>query len=110
MCVDLEQFAVHILGRIGQALGVDRVLVVFVGQPRGDFHVVTVTLGQVGQRVETTIVGAAIHRAAVDLFVVVAGVTVLEHRAAVAAIFEQVRCILGDHVHGAAKATVTAER
>jgi len=108
--VDLEQLAVHILGGVGQALGVDRVLVVLVGQLGGHLHVAAVALGQVGQGVEPAIVGAAIHGAAVDLFVVVAGITVLEHRAAVAAVLEQVRGILGGHVHRAAKTAVAAER
>lgn len=110
MSVDLEQFAVHILGAVGQALGVDRVLVVLVGQLGGDLHVAAVTLGEVGEGVETTVIGAAIHGAAVDLFVVVAGVTVLEHCAAVAAVLEQVRCIFGGHVDRAAKTAVAGER
>lgn len=108
--IDLEQLAVHILGRIGQALGVDRVTVVLIGQLGGHLHVVTVAFCQVGQRVETAIVGAAIHGAAVDLFVVVAGITVLEHRTAVATVLEQIRGILGGHVHRTAKAAVPAER
>lgn len=107
--IDLEQLPVDVLRRVGQALGVDRVLVILVGQLAGNLHVVAIALGQVGQGVETTVVGATEHGTAVDLLVVVTGVTVLEHRAAVAAVLQQVRGVLGGHVDRAAKAAVAGE-
>ncbi|MNJ29697.1 hypothetical protein D3C77_242720 [compost metagenome] len=104
--VELEQRTVQVQGAVGQALGVDRVIVVRVGQGTGQFHVVAVTLGQVDQGIHAAIIGTAEQCRTVDLLVVVAGVTVLEHGAAVAAFLQQVRGILGGHVDAAAEAAV----
>ena len=100
--VQLEQLAFHVLGGIGQALGVDRVGVAGVGLGAGDLHVVAVALGPVGQGIEAVIIGTAVHRAGVGLFMAVAAVAVLDHGAGVATFLQQVRGVLGLHVHGAA--------
>ncbi|MNP05059.1 hypothetical protein D3C76_970020 [compost metagenome] len=57
--VEFEQRAVQVQGTVGQALGVDRVIVVRVGQGAGQFHVVAVTLGQVDQGIHAAIIGTA---------------------------------------------------
>ncbi|MCY1453597.1 hypothetical protein D9M71_706030 [compost metagenome] len=59
MQVEFEQRTVQVQGTVGQALGVDRVIVVRVGQGAGQFHVVAVTLGQVDQGIHAAIIGTA---------------------------------------------------
>ena len=104
--VDLEQLRVQVLGGIGQALGVDRVVVVRVGHAACQLHVVAVALGVIHQRIGAAIVGTPVHGAAVHLLMVVAAVAVLEHAASVFAVFEQVRGIFGDHAHRTGKAAI----
>ena len=104
--VGLEQRAVQVQGAVGHALGVDRPLVGRVGQAVGHLQVAAIALGVIDQAVDASVIGTAEQCRAVDLLVIVAGIAVLEHGAAVAAFLQQVAGILGFHVDAATEATI----
>jgi hypothetical protein len=93
-------------GTVGQALRVDRPAAGRIGQAIGHLQVAAVAFGEIHQAIDAAILGAAEQGRAVDLLMVVAGVAILDHGAAVATILQQVAGILGFHVDAAAKTAV----
>ncbi len=107
--VELEQAGLLVLGAVGQALGVDRVVGGRQRQVVGQLHVAAVATVEIEQGIDAAVFAATEHGAGVDLLLVVGVIAVLEHGADVAAFAQQVRRVLGLHVHGAAEAAIAGE-
>lgn len=91
------------------ALGIDRIVLRRQRQVVGQLHVAPVAAVEVDQGIDAAVLAAAEHGAGIDLLLVVGVVAVLEHGADVAVFAQQVRGVLGLHVHGAAEAAVAGE-